>query len=53
MTIPRKRDDECSQVKVDLCGEVKRKVLDKQEELKAAGLPYSKEQAIKKLILGK
>jgi hypothetical protein len=53
MAIPKKKDNECSQVKVTLCGEIKRKVLEKQEELKNAGLHYSKELAIKKLILGK
>jgi hypothetical protein len=53
MAIPEKKDDECCQVKVDLCGEAKRIVKLKQDELKAAKMPYGKEFAIVKLILGK
>lgn len=53
MAIPEKNDDECCQVKVDLCGEAKLRVKEKQQELKAAKLPYGKKYAIIKLILGK
>lgn len=53
MAIPEKADNECSQVKVTLCGETKLIVRAKQKELKAAKLPYGKEYAIIKLILGK
>lgn len=53
MAIPEKGDDECAQVKVTLCGESKKIVKAKQRELKEAKLPYGKEYAIIKLILGK
>lgn len=54
MPIDKKSDDECSSVQVELCGEVKAKVLDKQNELKEKGHPKpGKAIAIKKLILGK
>jgi len=54
MAIQRKADDECSSVMVDLCGEAKAKVLDKQKEMEAKGFPRpGKALAIIKLILGK
>lgn len=54
MPITPKKDDECSSVLVDLCGEVKKKVIAKQKELQKANHPKpGKEIAIKKLILGK
>jgi len=54
MAIPPKRDDECSSVNVELCGEAKRKVLAKQKEIKEKGYPKpGKALAILKLILGK
>jgi len=54
MPIKPKADDECSTVLIELCGDVKKKVLAKQRELKKKGYPKpGKEIAIKKLILGK
>lgn len=54
MPIKKKADDECSSVQVELCGEVKAKVLEKQKQLKKRGHPKpGKAIAIKKLILGK
>ena len=54
MAITPKEDDECGSVMVDLCGEVKKKVLAKQDQLKKKGYAKpGKEIAIKKLILGK
>jgi len=54
MPIKPKADDECSTVLIKICGEVKKKVLAKQRELKKANHPKpGKEIAIKKLILGK
>jgi len=54
MPITPKADDECSTVLVELCGEVKKKVLAKQKQLKKKNHPKpGKEIAIKKLILGK
>lgn len=54
MPIVPKSDNECSSVQVELCGEVKQKVLEKQKELKQKGHPKpGKAIAIKKLILGK
>jgi hypothetical protein len=53
MAIPENPEGECSQVKVDLCGEAKRLVMAKQQELKLAKMPYGKQYAIIKLILGK
>lgn len=53
MAIPEKNDDECCKVNVDLCGEAKKIVKAKQQELKMAKLPYGKSFAIVKIILGK
>ncbi len=54
MPITPKSDDECTTVQVELCGESKKKVLEKQKELKKKGHPKpGKAIAIKKLILGK
>jgi hypothetical protein len=53
MAIQEKDEQECTTVQVSLCGEVKKRVKEKQKELKEAGLPYSKPLAIQKLILGK
>lgn len=54
MPIPKKADDECSTVQVELCGESKKKVLEKQKELNKKGFPrVGKALAILKLILGK
>ena len=53
MAIPEKPETECSQVKIDLCGDAKRIVKAKQDELKSLKMPYGKEFAIIKLILGK
>lgn len=54
MPIIPKADEECTTVQVELCGESKKKVLDKQKELKKKGHPKpGKAIAIKKLILGK
>ena len=53
MAIPEKNENECCQVIVDLCGEAKKIVKEKQKELKEAKLPYGKSFAIVKLILGK
>lgn len=54
MPIKEKADDECTKVQVNLCGESKKKVLDKQKELNKKGFPrVGKALAILKLILGK
>lgn len=54
MAIPEKSINECSTVLVEICGEAKRLVVEKRNELKEKGYPKpGKAQAIIKLILGK
>lgn len=53
MAIPEKPITECTKVIVNLCGEAKRKVIEKKKEIRGNGMPCSNELAIIKLILEK
>jgi len=53
MPIPEKPESECSTVIVNICGEVKKRVIAKKREVRNAGMNCSNELAILKLILDK
>lgn len=50
MAIPEKNIDDCTQVKVDLCKEIKKRVIEKRDEIRSKGMTCSKEKAIKEII---
>jgi len=53
MAIPEKPESECSKVIVTLCGDAKKKVLQKKREIRESGMSCSNELAIIKIILEK